>query len=455
MSVLNVGIDLAVTGKHQADIRDEKGNRVRSGFSFYAVKEEFDALCEHALRNAPEGTKLRFICEPTAMAWFPLAIYALTNGHEIVRVKAQKAHALRKYYSKYKKGDKIDAKVLALMPVVDRDALDEIYLPGRLVYVLDRRCRQREKISKNITATKARLQSLYHWVMPGLSVCFSDPYSTRAIAFYGKYSNPFKVKKLGLSRLRTFLQKSCRQQMAPELPEKIYQAALAACELYKSSSEQIDFDEIQQEVNCELQLFEANVKVLTQIDNAIKKLYEQAHPSKNIETLPGISDILGPVYVGIIGNPRRFSSQSKVRGYSGMAPKQKESGENAKKGLNISKDGHSRYRRALYLSADSARQWDPQLAKIYFDQMVHKGNCHAKAVCAVVTHLTSRIHRILKEDRPYELRDTEGNPISKKEARAIVLKNFIVPEKVRVRTRNRKQRKKRRDAIAIKCEALI
>ncbi|MBW2335062.1 MAG: transposase [Deltaproteobacteria bacterium] len=409
MSVLNVGIDLAVTGKHQADIRDEKGNRVRSGFSFYGVKEEFDALCEHALKNAPEGTKLRFICEPTAMAWFPLAIYAITNGHEIVRVKAQKAHALREYYSKYKKGDKIDAKVLALMPVVDRDALDEIYLPGRLVYVLDRRCRQREKISKNITAIKARLQSLYHWVMPGLSSCFSDPYSTRAIAFYGKYSNPFKVKKLGLSRLRNFLQNSCRQQMAPELPEKIYQAALASCALYKSSSEQIDFDEIQQEVNCELQLFEANVKVLTQVDDAIKELYEKAHPSKNIETLPGISDILGPVYVGVIGNPTRFSSQSKVRGYSGMVPKQKESGETAKK-----------------------------------DQMVHKGNCHAKAVCAVVTHLTSRIHRILKEDRPYELRDTQGNLVSKKEARAIILKNFIVPENVRVRTRNRKQRKKKK-----------
>jgi len=139
---------------------------------------------------------------------------------------------------------------------------------------------------------------------------------------------------------------------------------------------------------------------LVQVEDAIKELYEKAHPSRNIETLPGISKTLGPVYVGIIGNPARFSSQSKVRGYSGMAPKLKESGETAKKGLNISKDGHSRYRRALYLCADSARQWDPQLAKIYFDQMAHKGNCHTKAVCAVVTHLTSRIHRILREDRP-------------------------------------------------------
>jgi hypothetical protein len=45
-----------------------------------------------------------------------------------------------------------------------------------------------------------------------------------------------------------------------------------------------------------------------------------------------------------------------------MIPKQDDSGESSKKGLNITKDGPARYRRALYLASDTARQCDPPLA---------------------------------------------------------------------------------------------
>ncbi|MCD5390431.1 transposase [candidate division NPL-UPA2 bacterium] len=445
MSVLNVGIDLGVTSKHEAQIRDEEGKEVHSSFSFSGSIEGFDTLCAHALKDAPEGTKLRFICEPTSMSWFPLAVYALSHGHEMVRVKSQRAHDLREYYSKHRKRDRIDARVLSLMPVVDRDSLEEVYLPDKLIQALDRRCRQREKIAKAIASAKARLKSLYHWVMPGLTSCFEDPFGSRARAFYAKYTNPFKVKQLGFSKLTLFLNKAGRQEMNPELPEKVYQVAMEASNLYESASEQIDFDEIQEEVECELQLLESYKKVQAKVDAAIRCLYDQAHPTKNIETISGISDTLGPVFVGIVGNPGRFPSQSKMRDYSGIIPKQDDSGERSKKGLDITKDGPPRYRRGLYLAADVGRQWDPQLAKIYYDQMVHKGNCHTQAVCAVATHLPARIHLILKEDRPYELRDLEGNPISKRDAKRLIQRELTVPEEVRQRTRSRKRRRRRRE----------
>lgn len=445
MSVLNVGIDLGVTSKHQAEIRDEQGKKVRPSFSFFGSKEGLDALCNHALEDAPEGAKLRFICEPTSMSWFPLAVYAISRGHEMVRVKGQKAHDLREYYSKHKKRDRIDAKVLSLMPVVDRDSLEEVHLPDKIIYALDRRCRQREKLAKSISSAKTRFKSLYHWVMPGLTSCLENPFGSRARAFYAKYTNPFKVKQLGLSRLTSFLSKSGRQKMEPGLPEKVYQVAMEACRLYESASKKIDFDELQQEVECELQMLEFYEKVQAQVETAIERLYDQAHPSKNIETIVGISETLGPVFLGIIREPGRFPSQSKMRGYSGMIPKQDDSGESSKKGLDITKDGSPRYRRGLYLAADIGRQWDPQLAKIYYDQMVHKGNCHTQAVCAVATHMPARIQVVLKEDRPYELRDIEGKPISKKDAKVLIQREFTVPEEVRQRTRSRKKRRRRKE----------
>lgn len=445
MHVLNVGVDLGVTSKHKAEVRDEHGTKVCSSFSFSGSKEGFDALCKHALKDMSEGTKLRFICEPTSMSWFPLAVYALSHGHEMVRVKAQKAHDLREYYSKHKKRDPVDAKVLSLMPIVDGDALEQICLPDKRTNALDRHCRQREKITKSISSAKTRLKSLYHWVMPGLTSCFEDPFNSRAKVFYAKYTNPFKVKQLGLSKLRSFLSKAGRQEINPELPEKVYQVAIEACKLYESASEKIDFDDIQHEVECELQLLETYEKIQAKVNATVERLYDQVHPSKNIETIPGIAKTLGPVFIGIIRDPGRFHSQSKVRGYSGMIPKQDDSGENSKKGLSITQEGPPRFRRSLYLASDVGRQWDPQLARIYYDQMVHKGNCHTQAICAVCTHLSSRIHLILEKDRPYELRDLEGKPISKKDAKALIQKELTVPEDVRLRTRSRKNRRRRKE----------
>jgi len=115
-----------------------------------------------------------------------------------------------------------------------------------------------------------------------------------------------------------------------------------------------------------------------------------------------------------------------------------------KKFMDLSFDQHSpeRYRRALYLASDTGRQWDPQLAKVYYDQMVCKGNCHTQAVCAVSTHLVGRIIRVLKDKRPYELRDLEGKPITKKEAKILIKRELTVPEEARKRTRSRRKTKR-------------
>ena len=441
MRVLNVGVDLGVTAKHHAEVIDSEGIKVCSSVRFPGTKEGFDMMSQHVLQHVNEEVKLRFICEPTSMSWFPLAVYAKRNGHEMMRVKAQKSHDLRKYYSRHSKSDKLDAKALAIIPIVDRESIEDVYLPDKVTNALDRRCRQRGKIIKEIASIKTRIKSLYHWVMPGLTDCFEDPYGERAKAFYKKYTNPFKVKQLGVSRLGRVMEKTGRQQPSEGLAERVYEAAMRGCQLYEYSDEYIDLDELQKEVECELNLLESHEKVQKKVDEAINRLYKRVHPTKNIETIPGIGETLGPEFLGIIANAERFSSQSKARSYSGMIPKQKDSGESSKKGLNITKEGPSRYRRALYLASDSGRQWDPQLAKVYYDQMVYKGHCHTQAVCAVSTHLVGRIIRVLKDKRPYELRDLEEKPISQKEAKILIKRELTVPEEARERTRSRRKKK--------------
>ena len=129
MAVLNIGVDLGVTTKHYAEVKNGEGTEVCSSVTFAGTKEGFDMVSKHVLKHVDEEAKLRFICEPTSMSWFPLAVYAKRNGHEMMRVKAQKSHDLRKYYSRHSKSDKLDAKALAMMLIVDRESIEEVYLP--------------------------------------------------------------------------------------------------------------------------------------------------------------------------------------------------------------------------------------------------------------------------------------------------------------------------------------
>ena len=53
---------------------------------------------------------------------------------------------------------------------------------------------------------------------------------------------------------------------------------------------------------------------------------------------------------------------------------------------------------------------------------------------------------VLAEDRPYQLRDVDGTPVTLEQARAIALERYTVPEEVRRRNtrRSRRERAERR-----------
>ena len=105
-------------------------------------------------------------------------------------------------------------------------------------------------------------------------------------------------------------------------------------------------------------------------------------------------------------------------------------------------------RMALYQAGDIGRRWDPQLAAVYYREMVYHGKKHRQAMGAVMSHLGARVLRVLKEDRPYELRDPEGKLTSKDEAKKIILSQYHVSETIR-RERRRRNSKNRRRSLTL------
>ena len=171
-----------------------------------------------------------------------------------------------------------------------------------------------------------------------------------------------------------------------------------------------------------------------------RPLYRHLHPSRNLETIRGVGQDGAAAFVGHIGRPARFSSNRGFRGWSGMVPRSAQSGERESKGLRITQAGPNLVKKYSFLDADVDRKRDPQLAAIYYDQMVNKGMHHTQAVCACATHLLDRVRAVVTEDRPYQLRDVDGTPVTDEQALSIIAQQYAVPNNVRRRNNKRARR---------------
>ena len=96
----------------------------------------------------------------------------------------------------------------------------------------------------------------------------------------------------------------------------------------------------------------------------------------------------------------RFPTGKQFRCFTGLAPKASETGDTDRKGQSMSKAGSSLLRTTLVRAADTARKQDPQLARIYYVQMVERGKNHLGALCVVATHLAERAWAVMNRRPP-------------------------------------------------------
>jgi len=169
----------------------------------------------------------------------------------------------------------------------------------------------------------------------------------------------------------------------------------------------------------------------------MEEMYRELHPSDNLRSIPGVGWVTAPVFLATVGDPARFRNQSAFTNWTGVVPRTRQSSEVEAKGLRMTKAGPAIMKWALFQAGDIGRRFDPQLASLYYREMVHHGKNHKQAMGAVMSHLAARVIKVLKDGRPYELRDNEGKAISPAEAKKLILYNYQVPENIRRERRRR------------------
>jgi transposase len=388
-----------------------------------------------ALAETPAGTRLEVVVEPTGPAWLPIAVFFAARGHTVYRVSSAKAHDLRRVLSRHAKSNGIDADTLARLPLVDPAGLHPLQLPDAARAALDRRVRATDRLTQAAATHKRRIKDLVHQLLPASPLV--GELGKADLAVLERWADPHALVAVGRARLQRLLGTASAGQQGAQRATQWLAAAHAALELY-GDHPAIAWQDLAAEVATEVRLLRATQAELAAHARKREACYRRVDPLALARSLPGLAEIGGPALVATMGPAQRFTNASKFRCFTGLAPKASETGQTDRKGQPITKAGNRLLRTTLVRAADHARRQDPQLARLYWTQMVERGKDHLGALCVVAAHLAERAWVVMDRGTPYVICDTDGTPITPAQAKAIIADHWTVPEDVRRRRRNKK-----------------
>ena len=364
-----------------------------------------------------------------------IAVFFTTRGHIVHRVSSAKAHDLRRFLSRHTKTNGIDADTLARLPLFDPAGLQPLVLPTAERAALDRRVRVTDRLTEQGAVHKRRIKDLARQLMPMTPL--TGDLGAADLAVLERYADPNALFRLGVKRLSTLIAKTSKNQQGIDRARQWIDAAEASIELY-AGHPAVAFADLAAEIATEIMLLRVVQIELAAHATERETCYRWVDPAQLARSLPGVADVSGPALVAAMGDPARFTRGKQFRSFTGLVPKASETGDTDRKGQPMSKAGSPLLRTTLVRAADNARRTDPQLARIYYIQMVERGKDHLGAVCVVAANLAERFWAVMNRGMPYVICDTDGRPVDPDEAKAIIAEHWTVPAEVRTRRRSKK-----------------
>jgi transposase len=422
-----LGIDLAVRAAHVGTLTNDQGEIVWSRRRFQNRPGDLDALSD----AAGPAEELTVVMEPTRNAWVIVAAHFKALGAKVVLVAPEQAADLRRYYAKHTKNDRLDSLLLARLPLLHPDGLSEVADLGP-ADPLKRAVRRRVKLVADRLACRQRLDAMLDLLGPA----YNDVLGTRATKtsqeILERYGDPKSLRRLGLSRLTVLVRRSSGGSLGADYATSLLFAANQAIALWESDG--LDFTELAWDLASEVRIIRQLDTEIDRLDSRISVLYNDADPKGLVLSAPGVGPVLAGGILGRLGDANRFANLAAVRSFSGMIPGVNQSG-NTQTRPGITKQGDPGLRRDIWFAADLARHQDPQLAAKYHRLIVGRQVHHYSAVCHLATTLLTRIAACWRSGQPYIVRDIDGRPVTRAEAKAIITERYTIPPEARRRSR--------------------
>lgn len=119
-----------------------------------------------------------------------------------------------------------------------------------------------------------------------------------------------------------------------------------------------------------------------------------------LASIPGIGEATIAVILAELGTFQRFERVENLVAFIGLAPKERVSGSSIKGKPRLSKMGHARLRKALYMPALASIQYNPVIMEFH-RRLKERGKNGKVIVCAVMRKLVHIIFGILRSGQPF------------------------------------------------------
>jgi transposase len=212
-----IGLDLAQTTSHKALVIDEGGQVIAPVLSVKTSAISLELLFQHAREGAPTDEPLIVVMEPTGMAWFPIAVFCQRQGVKVYLVNSQQVADLRRFYRKHAKSDRIDARVLARLPIVNPEKLHALQLIGARQMACQRGCKELDRLTDLMVAIQNRLRAIDRFAWPGLEQVLSENIAPLTRWFRENWYDPGAVLAIGATGLLADWQE--KGPKSAEMPE--------------------------------------------------------------------------------------------------------------------------------------------------------------------------------------------------------------------------------------------
>lgn len=424
-----LGIDLACRAAHVASLAGPDGTLVWQGRRFFTRPADLAKLWRDVDRDPAE---LTVVMEPTRNVWVPLAAWFRRRGVKVVLVPTTQSADLRAYYSKHTKNDRLDSAILARLPLLHPEGLRE-YVGDGPADPLRRAVKQRSSTAKRRAAIFNRLDAQLELLGPAWYDALGTDYGKTALHLLARYADPNAVIRLGQARLARFLHRYSRGHWHDAKAGELIAAAKQTLQLWDGDG--MDFAALAADIAVEAEQAQVLTAQLADLDERIAHLYAEADPAGIIRSAPGVGPVIAGVIAGRLGDPHRFNSLAAIRAYSGLVPKVSQSGKSDHT-AGLTKAGDHLLRESLWLAAEQARKFDPQLAAKYV-RLRNAERHHDSAICHIATILLTRIATCWRTGQPYQIRDIDGTPLTPAQGKKTIQEHHQIARKPGKKATNR------------------
>jgi transposase len=388
MDEIWVGID-AGKGFHWAHVMDACGVEL---LSRRVENEEADLLklIEEALSLAGRGQLTWTIDQPGGGAALLLALLWERN-QRVLYIPGLTVERARDAYRGESKTDAKDAYVIADQSRMRSDLAELALGEGELAQMRLLLARRRDLVtdqSRAITRLRETLLSLFPALERALNLNNKGD-----LTLVASYQTPAAIRRMGRSRLATFLAKR-----GVKGADGLAQKALGAA---KSQSVSLPAEQVAAGIVAELaqEILDLKGRLQT-LDKELQKRFFAREEAPILTSLPGMGPILGAEFLVSVGDLRAFESADMLAAYAGLVPAAHDSGKRTGNNRRM-RGGNKVLKRVFWQSAFASLRSAPS-SRAFYDRKRREGKRHTQALIALARRRVNVLWAMLRDGTTFE-----------------------------------------------------